>query len=335
MNAVLSSVFVSIVICTHNRDNYPNLVEALDSLLAQTHQKTEIITVVDGDQSLHDRVIFDYGKHTALKFVLLKENQGVSEARNAGIKAAKGDIIAFLDDDAIAGKDWLTQLVSTYEELEAIAVGGKILPIWPESRPDYFPEELDWLVGVTNDGFAEDNVTKVRNTFGPNMSFRREVFQKVGLFNKVFGFIGHSYIQAEEPELALRMKRKFGKEVMYNPKAIVYHKITPLKLKVVILLKRSFFQGYSKALLRKLDSSADSITTEKSYLKYLLTNRIPYRIIRAYHLSELKKVVMLVAVIVNVGLGFIYGNLKIGQLSDGLLPQARTISDNTQKSSDL
>jgi glucosyl-dolichyl phosphate glucuronosyltransferase len=335
MTVGFNSTLVSIIVCTYKLDNYDNLTAAIDSLLAQSYPAKEILVVVDGNQALQKKVLSDYGTKPAVRSILLKENRGVSEARNAGIKDSKGDILVFMDDDAVAAEDWLDHLLNTYREFDALSVGGKILPVWPERRPDYFPEELDWLVGATNDGFAEDNVTKVRNTFGPNMSFKREVFQKVGLFNKVFGFIGHSYVQAEEPELALRMKRKFGKEVMYNPKAVVYHKITPLKLKVVVLLKRSFFQGYSKALLRKLDSSADSITTEKSYLKYMLTNRIPYRIIRAYHLSELKKVVILLAVIINVGLGFIYGNLKRRQLSDMLSQQAHSISDDTQKSPDL
>jgi len=108
----------------------------------------------------------------------------------------------------------------------------------------------------------------------------------------------------------LRIRRDLGKGVIYNPKAIVYHKIPPSKVKVSLLLKRAFYQGYSKALLRKLNISADSGATEKSYLKALLLEHIPRRLKRSYRLTELKKLLMLFACIGAVGLGFVYGYVK-------------------------
>jgi len=305
-------MLVSAVVCTHSLDNYPNLVEAVDSLLAQTHREMEVIVAVDGNAELYERALAHYSGNKAVKTVLLKENVGVSGARNAGIKAAKGDIIAFIDDDATAEKGWIENLLSTYREYDAAAVGGKILPVWLGGKPDYLPEELYWLAGITHEGFAEEKVVEVRNTFGPNMSFKREVFQKAGMFNENLGFAkkGTSYIQAEEPEFALRMRRELGKGVIYNPKAVVYHKIPSAKVKVGLLLKRAFYQGYSKALLRKLNISADSGATEKSYLKALLLKYIPRRLKRFYRLSELKKLLMLGACIGAVGLGFVYGYVK-------------------------
>ncbi len=305
-------MLVSAVVCTHSLDNYPNLVEAVDSLLAQTHREMEVIIAVDGNAELHERVLAHYSGNKAVKTVLLKENVGVSGARNAGISVAKGDVIAFMDDDAIAEKGWVENLLGPYREYDAAAVGGKILPVWLGGKPDYLPEELYWLAGITHEGFAEEKVVEVRNTFGPNMSFKREVFQKAGMFNENLGFArrGTSYIQAEEPEFALRMRRELGKGVIYNPKAVVYHKIPSAKVKVGPLLKRAFYQGYSKALLRKLNISADSGATERSYLKDLLFEYIPRRLKRSYRLTELKKLLMLFACIGAVGLGFVYGYLK-------------------------
>ena len=326
MSAGTTGMYISVVVCTHSLEDYPKLVKAVESLLAQTHRAREIIVSVDGNPDLYARFVSQYQSHPEVRAVLLEKNSGVSEARNAGIRVAKGEAIAFMDDDAMADKDWLKQLLAIYQESDAVAVGGKILPIWPERRPDYLPEELDWLVGVTNDGFAAEKVTEVRNTYGPNMSFRREVFREVGLFSRVFGFLGKSYVQAEEPELAIRMKRRFGKGMIYNPKAIVYHHIPPSKLKVGCLLKRSFFQGYSKALVRKLDASTDSIDTERSYLKYLLLNRIPRRMSRAYHPAELKKVFILVASMTCVVLGFIYGNVKRTTVAKAPVPNAGSAS---------
>lgn len=281
-------------------------------MLAQTHPEMEVIIAIDGNTELHEKVAAHYTGDKAVKTALLKENIGVSGARNAGISVAKGDVIAFIDDDAIAEKAWVENLLSTYSEYDALAVGGKILPLWLGAKPDYLPEELYWLVGVTHEGFAEDKVAEVRNTFGPNMSFKKEVFQKAGLFNQNLGFArkGLSYVQAEEPEFALRMRHKLGKGVIYNPKAIVYHKIPAKKMKVNVLIRRAFYQGYSKALLKKLNISADSVATERSYLKALLLKHIPGRLKRFYHLTELEKLFMLAACITAVGLGFIYGQVK-------------------------
>ena len=305
-------MLVSAVVCTHSLDNYPGLAEAIDSLLAQTHRDIEVIVSVDGNAELYKKVSAHYAGNRAVKAVLLKENVGVSGARNAGIRAAKGEVVAFMDDDAVAAKDWVENLIAAYGEYNAAAVGGKILPVWLGGTPDYLPEELYWLAGVTHEGFAGDEVVEVRNTFGPNMSFKREVFDKVGFFNQGLGFArrGASFVQGEEPEFALRMRREMGKGVIYNPKAIVYHKIPKSKLGVRTLLKRAFYQGYSKALLRKLDISAGSIDTERSYLRDLLFKCIPRRMKRIYRLSEIKKLSVLAACIVSVGLGFAYGYVK-------------------------
>ena len=302
-------MLVSTIICAHSLDNYQNLAEAVTSLLVQTHPELEVIIAIDGNEEFYKKVVANYRSQDTVKAVLLRENAGVSAARNAGVRVARGDVIAFMDDDAVADRQWVENLLSTYREYDAVAVGGKILPLWLGEKPDHLPEELYWLVGVTHDGFAGEEVVEVRNTFGPNMSFKREVFEKVGGFSESLGFArkGAFYLQAEEPELALRMKQTLGKGVVYNPHAIVYHKIPQSKLGVGILLRRAFYQGYSKALLGKLHVSADSMATEKSYLRALLLKYIPRRVKRIYRVEELKKLSVLIASILSVGLGFVCG----------------------------
>ena len=305
-------MLVSAVVCTHNLDNYQNLVEAVDSLLEQTHREIEVVIVVDGNEELRDKVVADYQGRDAVTTILLSKSVGVSGARNAGIRVARGDVVAFIDDDAVADRRWIENLLGTYWEYDAVAVGGKVLPVWLGRRPDYLPEELYWLVGTTHDGFADEKVAEVRNTFGPNMSFKRKVFEKAGVFNESLGFAekGTSYIQAEEAEFALRMKQTLGKGVIYDPDAIVYHKVPQSKLGVRTLLRRAFYQGYSKALLGKLNVSADPIATERSYLKTLLLKYIPLRMKRVYNLSELKAISVLIASVSSVGLGFLCGYTK-------------------------
>ena len=287
--------------------------------MAQTHPEMEVIISVDGNAELYKRASAHYAGNKIVKTTQLKESAGVSGARNAGIAIAKGDVIAFMDDDAVAENRWIENLLNAYNEYNAVAVGGKILPIWLGAKPDYLPEELYWLAAITHEGFAEGKIVEVRNTFGPNMSFKKEVFQKAGLFNQNLGFArkGLTYIQAEEPEFALRMKRELGKGVVYNPKAIVYHKIPPSKVKVGVLLKRAYYQGYSKALLRRLNISANSVATERSYLKALFLKYIPRRLKRFYRLTELKKLLMLNACIITVGLGFVFSCVRVSKMQLG------------------
>ena len=308
-------MLVSVVVCTHSLDNLQNLKQAVDSLSAQTYQNMEIIIVIDGNDRLYSKVSEIYDGNGGIRIVALKDNMGLSGARNAGVREARGDVIAFFDDDAFADEKWVENLVCIYKERNAIAVGGKVLPVWLNGRPDYMPEELDWLVGVTNKGFAKEKVTEVRNTYGPNMSFKREVFDAVGFFNEKLGFAkrGAAYLQGEEAEFTLRMTTRFGKGVMYNSEAVVYHKIPPLKTKIKVLLRRAFYQGYSKASIKKGGHLPDTLATEKSYLSDLLFKYIPRRAKGVFSKGcsgEIKKLILLVSVIVSVSLGFLYGYLK-------------------------
>jgi len=148
------------------------------------------------------------------------------------------------------------------------------------------------------------------------MSFRREVFDQVGLFNESFGFVRQRarYIQAEEVELSLRMTGKFGVGVIYNPAAIVHHKIPVTKARLKVLLKRSFYQGYSKALLRKMKLSKRCTRTEETYLKELLLRYIPRRIKKVFsgpsRMTEIRQISILFCCIIAVGLGFVQGYVR-------------------------
>jgi len=308
-------MLVSVVVCTHSLNNFGNLQEAVDSLINQTYDQMEIVIVVDGNKELYDVLMNNYDTSDSIKIVSSNVNIGISGARNIGIKEAKGDVIAFIDDDATADNNWATSLVDIYERGDAISVGGKIVPMWLGGKPRYFPEELGWLVGITHEGFAEEKVVEIRNTFGPNMSFKREVFDRIGYFNEKLGFgkRGTSYIQGEEPEFAIRMKRGMGKGVIYNPAALVYHRIPESKTRPKVLLRRSFYQGYTKALLKRLNPSPESLSAEGSYLRNVLFKFIPRRLKKVFSLNaivELEALSLLIASVLSVGLGFMYGYCK-------------------------
>ena len=264
---------VSIVICTHRNERYEDLLEALDSLNAQSHNNLEIVVVVDGNKELYEKI---RGSKIKIDRILLNEaNLGLSESRNSGIKESKGDIIAFFDDDAVADMNWLKELVRMYEEHDAIAAGGKILPKWVTKKPKYLPEEFYWLIGATHKGFPAEEMTEVRNTFGSNLSFKAEVLKALDGFRSEMGVKGRGLLQGEETELCERMSNKFEKGVIYNPEAIVYHKVFPERLRMRFLLRRAFWQGYSKRLMKELGYSMDE---ESNFAKNLIFTSISERL---------------------------------------------------------
>lgn len=306
-------MLLSVVLCTHRLDNYHNLIHAIESLLSQTYAHLEIIVVVDGNESLAQRISQAYRGRDRVRIVPTAKKIGVSGARNAGIRVAHGGILAFTDDDVVADSKWIENLVDTHRRFDAAAVGGKILPMWVGTAPDHFPAELGWLVGITYNGFAEEEVCEVRNSFGPNMSYKREVFDRVGVFNEQFGLGARGAIdlQGEEAEFALRMRQSFGRGVTYAPHAVVHHRVPPRKTTPRWMLKRAFYQGYSKALLRRSMGSSDALAVEQAYLSHLLVKYIPRRmkrlLLNSGRVAELKRLGFLAGAVFSAGLGFLCG----------------------------
>lgn len=248
----------SIILCTHRSERYEDFVEAIDSLNAQSceNEKLEIVVVVDGNRELYNRILksgieeADKVK-SKVKVILNEKNLGLSESRNKGVREAKGNVIAFFDDDAVADEDWLKELERMYREYDAIAAGGRLLPKWTSKKPKFLPEEYYWLIGATHKGFPEE-VTEVRNTFGSNISFKADMLRELEGFRSEMGVKGKGLLQGEETELCERMREKFGRGVVYNPDAIVYHKVFPERLRLRFLLRRAFWQGYSKRVMKEL-----------------------------------------------------------------------------------
>jgi len=247
-------MLVSVITCSHRIDRYPDLVEAIESLVAQTYKDLELIVVVDGDEALYGQIMKD--DVPADKVISNETNVGLSESRNRGMDAASGDVIVFFDDDAVADRDWIKELVRMYNEYDAVAAGGKIVPLWIGGKMNFLPEEYYWLIGATHKGFPE-GITEVRNTFGSNISFRAEVLDALGGFRGEMGVRGSGALQGEETEMCVRMKERFGKGVMYNPDAIVHHKIVSARTKVTFLMRRAFWQGYSKRMIAEMGYSMD------------------------------------------------------------------------------
>lgn len=305
------TVRVSVVICTYTEDLYPHLKEAAESVLAQTYDDVEVVLVSDGSEAVYEAMQADYGEHEEVVVTRTEENVGLSGARNAAIGVASGAILAFMDDDAIAEEDWIAELIVAYEEHDAIAAGGPMTPIWVDGRPRFLPEEFSWLVGVTYPGFAEP-FEEVRNTFGSNISFNREVFDELGGFESRVGRQGELNLQAHETEFCARMREEFGRGVVYNPEAKVGHKVFAYRTRFRWQLNRCFWQGYSKRVMERI--VPDSSGEESAFLKDLVLTRVPGRIKSLVFGPSIDKVLQLVTLVVftaTVGCGYLYGLVRV------------------------
>ena len=174
----MSQLSVSVVICAHADDRWDDTLAAAASVRDQSHPAKELIIVVDYNRPLYERL------RAALPDAAVLENrdrQGLSGGRNTGVAASTGEVVAFLDDDAVADADWLKCLVDAYTDPIVAGVGGLTRPAWDTARPAWFPQEFDWVIGCTYLGMPTLRAP-VRNLLGGNASFRRDVFEHVGGF---------------------------------------------------------------------------------------------------------------------------------------------------------
>jgi glycosyltransferase involved in cell wall biosynthesis len=302
---------ISVVICCYSMDRLKDVREAVASVLNQTLKPYEVIVVVDHTVAVFQHLQTDLP--SSIKVVLNEGVHGLSETRNVGIRASDGDIIAFIDDDAVADPAWLEKLSAHYVDPRVIAVGGKASPVWESGqRARWFPEELDWTVGCTHKGPAAKS-NQVRNMIGCNMSFRREAFNKSGLFNNQVGRVGQVQGMGEDTEICMRIKHSLPDQlILHESGAVIYHKVPIWRVTWKYLIRRSYNEGLFKNTVRALAAGLSSSTfaPENSYLGYLIFIAAPKRLLRFYRRGSLSQAFGIWLCIAFVGIGYIRGRLS-------------------------
>ena len=195
----------SVVIVTYN--NIELLINNLKSLKKQTVSDFEIL-IIDNNEKID---IFPLIKIYPINYIKLKKNYGLSLARNIGIKYAKGDIVIFLDDDAIPAEDFVEQHIKAHKNKDIIGLRGKAIPINNKSIYNYFSYHYN---------YGDKPIPCYINLEG-NSSFKKEELINIGGFNpKLEGAGGY-----EGLELTYRIisKYKDKNKLIYYPNAIIYH----------------------------------------------------------------------------------------------------------------
>lgn len=273
-------------------------MKCIDSILNQTLKPDEILLVLD---PIEDLIRFYEKRIPSEVKIVVSSGIGLSNARNAGIRSSRGEIVAFIDDDAWADRNWLKNMLKNYEDSDVWGVGGRIVPVFDVKRPKWLPEELDWIVGCTYKGMPESRA-EIRNPIGANMSFRRAAFEVAGLFRSEVGRYGKKLLSGEEAEFAMRLKKlKPDVKIIYDPSAVVYHRVPKSRTMLRYALKRAFYEGYSKAILAK----EYPLNVESGYLAFLMRALIK-KILRL----KFVEVFGIVSVVTFVGLGNLVGKIR-------------------------
>jgi GT2 family glycosyltransferase len=312
---------VSVVICSYTEERWDLLMAAVDSVRAQTVQPQQTIVVVDYNVDLYKRLIF------TVDDVVILENtgaKGLSGARNTGAAAATAGVVAFLDDDAVAAPDWLERLGSLYDDPDVLAVGGRVVPQWEAGRPDYFGEELDWIVGCTHRGMPKV-AAEVRNVIGANMSFRSQVLQTVGGFNTALGRQNSLPLGCEETEICIRAAiGSPGGRVVYEPAALVNHFVPAQRGTLGYMLRRAWSEGISKALVSKIVGHKRALGPERRYVRSTLPRAVASGIagkVRGTDPAGLRRAMATTAVLAVTTCGYIRGRrLPLDPADAGLAP---------------
>lgn len=209
---------MSIVVATYNR--FKDLRECLSSIFSLKTKPYEVIVVdsnsTDGTKTLRDSF--------HIKFVSTSK-RNLPYARNLGISMANGDVVAFLDDDVVVHKEWLNQIIESYVDKSVGGVGGRVIPYGKSaklylkiSKCDVGKVYSNGLV-IGNFDVPSQSLLEVDSLLGCNMSFRRELLLRLKGFDENYAGTGYR----DDTDMCIRI-RKLGYKILYNPKALVWHK---------------------------------------------------------------------------------------------------------------
>ncbi|GHG08136.1 glycosyltransferase family 2 protein [Streptomyces hydrogenans] len=265
----------SVVICVYTEERWGDILAAVDSVRKQSLPPLETLLVVDHNDRLLHRLTEEYADERDRAEVRVLANagpRGLSSGRNTGIAAARGAFVAFLDDDAVAERDWLHHFAAGYADPEVVAVGGRTLPVWASGRrPVWFPEEFDWVVGCTYRGLAPGRV-RVRNVLGGNASFRRTAFDAAGGFATGIGRDGDRRpLGCEETELCIRLAGAVpGAVLLIDDRAVIHHKVPAVRERFAYFRTRVYAEGLSKALVAQSVGAGKGLESERRYTSRVL-----------------------------------------------------------------
>lgn len=259
---------LSIAVCTYNRADV--LPKCLESLVDQTTtpELFEVLIVDNNSTDETKKIADDFcGKNTNFKYIF-EEKQGLSQARNRAIAEAKGKFLAYIDDDAIADREWVKNILDAIKtDSSMVAFGGPIYPWYNSEKPKWFKDEFE-IFSLGEQIFQLNEENHPFGLIGPNMIFKKEILNKYNGFSAKYGMNGDKIAFGEESLLFYRMIKE-KENIQYFPSIKVLHLVSDKKYSLKNAFQRSSMNGRAIAQIR--EAKLSSIDFIKKFIRLTLS----------------------------------------------------------------
>ncbi|HXH22035.1 MAG TPA: glycosyltransferase [Dehalococcoidia bacterium] len=260
---------VTCVICTFRRPE--PLADALRSAVAQTLTPSlfEVLVVDNASDPATEAAVHELSASN-LRYVR-EPNLGLSNARNRGLREARGRLVAFMDDDAVAEPAWLEALLASFATgPQPMAVGGPVRGLWEAERPRWLRGHLLTFLSLLDYGALPKECSLPEEPlFGCNFAVGRDVALELGGFRAILGRSGGRLLSAEEIDFQVRLLRAGG-HVLYEPAAVVGHRVPAERMTRRWFLRRVYAQGISDALVTRTSGGSGVSGELRPPLRYRL-----------------------------------------------------------------
>jgi len=240
--------FISVVVCTYNRGKL--LTKCLQSLTRQTVSASLYEVIIIDNNSTDDthKIASQFIKNNNNFNIYIEKQQGLSYARNQGWRKAKGNYIAYIDDDAIADKEWLKHAYRIIKEYSPDIFGGPSYPYYLNSKPIWFKDEYETKKLSDTDRF----LNKDEFIAGLNFFVSKKLLSELEGFNTQLGMIGNKISYHEETDFIIRAWNKHSSlKVYYSLPLKIDHIIRANKMTISFILKSNFSSGKKYVQINK------------------------------------------------------------------------------------
>lgn len=237
--------YLTLALCTHNHADRLRRTLADLKQLQHPSRPWEIVIVDNASRDETPELLADPAwRPPGVPVRVVREAAlGLSHARNRALREAQGEYLIFIDDDETPDPNWLCAYEQAMVAFNPDALGGRIEVLFEDGdRPAWLQDQLLGFLGKLDHGEARWLTDPRTAIFGGNFAFRREVFEKIGVFDTALGRKGAANIGGEDVEVHRRLLAA-GCSVRWVPEAVIHHRIQTPKLRRGYFLELHYRQG--------------------------------------------------------------------------------------------
>jgi glucosyl-dolichyl phosphate glucuronosyltransferase len=328
----LNNIYISVIIPTRNRAEL--LEKTLDSIRNQSYpqDKFELIVVDNGSSDNTSIIALNNKGHFLNYITIFEKNPGLHMCRHAGLKASRGSILVYIDDDVEVFPCWLEGIAESFQDSKVVLVGGNNLPKYELTPPPWNKDlwnstpwgKVNPIYSLLDFGNYSKKIPPIY-IWGCNFAIRKSILLEAGGFHpdgmpeNLLKYRGDGETSVSEYII------KKGYEAQFNPKASVLHWVSKSRMSYAYIFKRGYIQGITSSYTRtrkngQLRPIEDNIFLINLYLRKKFVNAFkilpePLRIYSdghlkgyMYHQNELRIDKFLITWVVSKD--YIDGNIR-------------------------